>query len=113
MDPDPCRRPSRHREAERQSFFAERDVATNGNIPLGAAYPNAITEGAAELHESGGDEPSLELSGNVRTPAPVDISPQQCRAARAWLEWSREKLAKQAGLGKRTITDFERGASNT
>jgi DNA-binding XRE family transcriptional regulator len=34
----------------------------------------------------------------------------QCRAARAGLEWSREDLAKKAGLSDRTITDFERGA---
>ena len=35
----------------------------------------------------------------------------QCRAARAGLEWSREELAAKAGLSDRTITDFERGAS--
>lgn len=38
------------------------------------------------------------------------ITPTQCRAARAGLEWSREELATRAGLGERTIIDFERGA---
>jgi transcriptional regulator with XRE-family HTH domain len=38
------------------------------------------------------------------------ISPQQCRAARAGLEWSRSDLANKAGLAERTVNDFERGA---
>jgi DNA-binding XRE family transcriptional regulator len=38
------------------------------------------------------------------------ITRSQCRAARAGLEWTRERLAKEAGLAERTITDFERGA---
>ena len=38
------------------------------------------------------------------------ITAQQCRAARAGLEWSRGDLAKAAGLAERTVNDFERGA---
>lgn len=44
--------------------------------------------------------------------APVDITPQQCRAARAGLDWSREQSAGAAGIAERTLTDFERQASN-
>lgn len=40
----------------------------------------------------------------------MTITRAQCRAARAGVEWSREDLAREAGLGERTITDFERGA---
>ena len=40
----------------------------------------------------------------------MPITPRECRAARAGLNWSREELAKAAGLSDRTITDFERGA---
>lgn len=40
----------------------------------------------------------------------MSITPRECRAARAGLEWSRDDLAKRAGLSDRTITDFERGA---
>ena len=38
------------------------------------------------------------------------LTRSQCRAARAGLEWTRERLSKEAGLAERTITDFERGA---
>ena len=38
------------------------------------------------------------------------ISPAQCRAARALLGLSREKLAARAEVGERTLVDFERGA---
>ena len=37
------------------------------------------------------------------------ISPQQCRAARAWLDWSQQELATRARVGLSTIKDFERG----
>ena len=36
------------------------------------------------------------------------ISPQQCRAARAWLNWSQDDLAKVARVALSTIRDFER-----
>jgi DNA-binding transcriptional regulator YiaG len=38
----------------------------------------------------------------------MTLTPTQCRAARAGLEWSREYLAQLAGLAERTVTDFER-----
>lgn len=38
------------------------------------------------------------------------ITKDQCRAARALIEWSRADLAKAAKVSERTITDFERGA---
>jgi len=37
------------------------------------------------------------------------ISPEQCRAARAWLGWPQPELAKRAGVGLSTIRDFETG----
>lgn len=37
------------------------------------------------------------------------ISAEQCRAARAWLDWSQEDLAGQAGVGLSTVRDFEKG----
>lgn len=42
--------------------------------------------------------------------AECQISPQQLRAARAWLEISQDDLAKSAGVGRRAIADYERGA---
>jgi transcriptional regulator with XRE-family HTH domain len=33
----------------------------------------------------------------------------QCRAARGFLNWTQEDLAKYAATAKQTITDFERG----
>jgi hypothetical protein len=38
------------------------------------------------------------------------ITPAQCRAARALLDWPREWLASESGIGPRCIVDFERGA---
>jgi transcriptional regulator with XRE-family HTH domain len=38
------------------------------------------------------------------------ITPDQCRAARALLDWSREQLAEASKVAHRTIVDFERGA---
>ena len=37
------------------------------------------------------------------------ISPEQCRAARAWLSWPQPELAKRAKVGLSTVRDFETG----
>ena len=37
------------------------------------------------------------------------ITPEQCRAARALLGWSRAELAKRAKVAKATLADFEAG----
>lgn len=37
------------------------------------------------------------------------LSPEQCRAARAWLGWSQEELSKRAHIGHSTLKDFETG----
>lgn len=38
------------------------------------------------------------------------ITGDQCRAARAFLDWSRERLAKEAGISHGTVVAFERSA---
>jgi DNA-binding XRE family transcriptional regulator len=61
--------------------------------------------------------PALELTTPLR-PNPgccrgaADRWPQQCKAARAGLGWSREQLAERAGIAERTFTEFGRQASN-
>jgi transcriptional regulator with XRE-family HTH domain len=42
--------------------------------------------------------------------ADVQISAAQSRAARAWLGISIDELAEKAGIGRRAVADFERGA---
>jgi transcriptional regulator with XRE-family HTH domain len=42
---------------------------------------------------------------------PVTLSPPQCRAARALLNWSQEDLVARSGVSKKTIADLERGAT--
>jgi transcriptional regulator with XRE-family HTH domain len=37
------------------------------------------------------------------------ISPEQSRAARGWLAWSQDDLAKRANTSMSTIRDFEKG----
>ncbi|MVA71475.1 helix-turn-helix domain-containing protein [Agrobacterium vitis] len=37
------------------------------------------------------------------------ITPAQCRAARALLEWNQPQLATQAGVSPSTLRDFESG----
>jgi DNA-binding transcriptional regulator YiaG len=37
------------------------------------------------------------------------MTPEQCRAARAWLAWSQDDLAKAAGIGLSTLKTFEAG----
>ena len=39
------------------------------------------------------------------------ISPAQVRAARAWLNWNQDYLAKKAGVSKTTLNRFEQGLS--
>lgn len=35
------------------------------------------------------------------------MSPEQCRAARSWLGWTQQELAKRAKIGLSTLRDFE------
>ena len=37
------------------------------------------------------------------------LSPEQSRAARGWLDWSQEDLARQANVSLSTVRDFEKG----
>jgi transcriptional regulator with XRE-family HTH domain len=43
--------------------------------------------------------------------AQPSISPAQVRAARSWLNWNQDYLAKKAGVSKTTLNRFERGLS--
>lgn len=40
------------------------------------------------------------------------ITSAQCRAGRALLDWSRDKLAEMSKVALRTVVDFERDARN-
>ena len=40
------------------------------------------------------------------------LTPAQCRAARGLLNWSQEGLVNHSKVGKKTIADFERGATH-
>jgi hypothetical protein len=40
---------------------------------------------------------------------PASLTPAQCRAGRAWLEWSTRDLADASGVPVPAIEQFERG----
>src|SRR6266852_2790204 len=42
----------------------------------------------------------------------MTLSPAQCRAARALLNWSQDDLVTHSKITKKTIADFERGATH-
>jgi DNA-binding XRE family transcriptional regulator len=42
-----------------------------------------------------------------RKPHDEMMSPAQCRAARAMLQWSQSELARRAKVARKTIADFE------
>jgi transcriptional regulator with XRE-family HTH domain len=37
------------------------------------------------------------------------LTPEQSRAARGWLDWSQDDLAKRASVSLSTVRDFEKG----
>ncbi|MER9723112.1 MULTISPECIES: helix-turn-helix transcriptional regulator [unclassified Mesorhizobium] len=39
----------------------------------------------------------------------MELSPAQCRAARALLDWSQAQLATASKVATKTLADFERG----
>jgi DNA-binding transcriptional regulator YiaG len=39
----------------------------------------------------------------------IGMSPEQSRAARAWLSWSQEELARRANVSLSTVRDHEKG----
>jgi ribosome-binding protein aMBF1 (putative translation factor) len=39
----------------------------------------------------------------------MGLTPEQSRAARGWLDWSQENLAKKANVSLSTVRDFEKG----
>jgi ribosome-binding protein aMBF1 (putative translation factor) len=39
----------------------------------------------------------------------MPLTPEQSRAARGWLDWSQEDLAKKASVSLSTVRDFEKG----
>lgn len=55
---------------------------------------------------------SLATCDNVKYNRLMDaITPEQCRAARALLDWTREQLSVASGVPVRTLADFETGAT--
>jgi DNA-binding transcriptional regulator YiaG len=54
------------------------------------------------------DKYDLDRKSCARYPVHM-ISPEQCRAARAWLGWPQPELAKRARIGLSTVRDFETG----
>lgn len=43
----------------------------------------------------------------------MPVSPEQCRAARGLLKWTRHDLARAAGISSATVYEFEAGRRET
>src|SRR4051794_28748613 len=41
------------------------------------------------------------------------MTSEQCRAARAWLNWTQQELARRAHVGLSTVKEFEKGERRT
>lgn len=52
---------------------------------------------------------NVDVDENSLGRYPCRMSPEQCRAARAWLDWSQGQLAEAATVGVSTVRDFEAG----
>jgi ribosome-binding protein aMBF1 (putative translation factor) len=54
---------------------------------------------------------ATEIVGVARKKCYVGLmlTPEQSRAARGWLDWSQEMLARQANVSLSTVRDFEKG----
>jgi len=46
-------------------------------------------------------------------PRVLQVSPEQCRAARAWLGWTQAELAERSNVGLSALKDFEKGSRRT
>jgi transcriptional regulator with XRE-family HTH domain len=55
----------------------------------------------------------LRMFVRMTMPDDAPITGEQCRAARAWLEWSQEDLADLSKVGLSTIKDLEKGKRKT
>ena len=42
-------------------------------------------------------------------PPPAEFGPAQCRAGRAWINWTQRDLAHRAHVGTTTVINFEKG----
>lgn len=55
---------------------------------------------------------STKIGGHVSTSSVSVMTPEQSRAARAWLGWSQSDLAKRANISLSTVRDYETGQRN-
>lgn len=51
----------------------------------------------------------VDLGENIWHCRRMSMTPEQCRAARAWLGLKQDELATAAGVGLSTLKDFEAG----
>ncbi len=72
----------------------------------------ALEAAGVQFIDPNGGGPGVRLRRTSKTKAAKEtaLSPEQCRAARAFLDLSQIDLARAAGLGRSTVGDFEAGA---
>jgi transcriptional regulator with XRE-family HTH domain len=56
--------------------------------------------------------PILSREANLITQAATMLTPDQLRAARALVDWTREDLADKSGVSRNTVKGFERDGTD-
>jgi transcriptional regulator with XRE-family HTH domain len=56
--------------------------------------------------------PGLRLPPMARNVPDIVMTPAQLRAARALIDWSRERLAEESGMHVNAVRNFETGVSD-
>jgi DNA-binding XRE family transcriptional regulator len=75
-----------------------------GFLALRSAPHNNMAGGRGGFPGDGPTHKSPRLAASALTPS---MTPAQCRAARALLGWSQDELARNAGISRSSVAQFE------
>jgi DNA-binding transcriptional regulator YiaG len=89
-------------EAQGPGLGAQKEMLRHGTTPTNSVEVVYILRSCITSTKI------VDILSQGRHIAPM-LSPEQCRAARGWLDWSQEDLAQRANVALSTVRDFEKG----